>query len=92
MKKIDWKNIVAAVFFVAALIISGVGQAFENTAQDPRANMLCDCARSGFSQPHCRVLENTPFPGATTKQQTDSHGVMPRIQTPALPQRDQASE
>ena len=91
MKKIDIKNLFAAAFFVTALLIAGVGHAFENNSRDARTAMLCDCSRSGFSSPHCKVLENTPFPGAEAKQKEQSHGVMPQ-RPAAIQQRNTAAE
>jgi hypothetical protein len=84
MKKLDWKHIVGAAFFVAALIGSGVARAFERSSTDPNQNIVCSCTRNGFNTPNCQAMKNQVFGTGGVNTTNPAHGagaVMP--QTPA---------
>lgn len=84
-KNLDWKNILGAAFFVAAILGSGIAKSDElSSASDPKANMVCSCARSAFNDPNCSVLKNQIFDTGGVNRSNPGHGngaVMP--QSPA---------
>lgn len=59
--KLDWKNILGAGFFVAALLGSGAARSFEAPSGDPRNAMVCQCLRSGNGDPGCEVIKEQTF-------------------------------
>ncbi len=82
--KLDWKNVVGAAFFVAALLGSGLSQAVENSATDPRQNMVCSCSRVAFNDPNCQILKEQVYGTGGVNNSNPAHGagaVMPQTPT-----------
>lgn len=59
--KLDWKSILGAVFFVAALFVSGLAKAAEQGMSAANQNVLCSCTRTQFADPSCQVIKDQVF-------------------------------
>lgn len=81
--KIDWKNVLGAAFFVAAIFGSGIASAFEQPMDAANRNVVCSCARVAFNDPSCTAIRERGLNGGgISLPGTSGHGATPTLAAP----------